>query len=705
MGRPGRKREMTVSTMPSRHVEHRDDIDGLRAVAVLLVVAFHAAPTLLPGGFIGVDIFFVISGYLITGNILKDLERGSFSYLEFYARRCRRIIPALALVLAAVWLLGWAVLFSDEFRTLGRATVAGATFTTNIGLWRESGYFDRAAELKPLLHLWSLGVEEQFYLLWPPLLVCAYRSRWNVRGIMIALVAASFTANVAMVAHHQIAAFYLLPTRLWELLVGAVLVQIERSRARDASWRSRQPDGARGEGRMHEAFAWLMLAATLVTALLLTGASAFPGWWAAVPTAATCVLIASPRRRLNDVVLSSPVLVFVGLISYPLYLWHWPLLSLERIVEQREPSALIKLTTIVVSIAVAWVTKALVETPLRERIFAFGRSRRLMWACVVSMVVSLSALASAGELSWARQPFLSRVRSSQLADIDRLRKLDDAFPRCTGSLARGNGLSWCFTSAPGDPQIAIFGDSHGYYLLPGFADEYRSRSATVLVIGHTACPPLLNVQTFLEGASDQCVAANALALELLTAQRSIHTVVLSSLGPYYFSGQSFAADHRGAFDASRVVLAPAAGTGVWSSSKAALFAHGLSDMVERLQAAGKQVIFWLDVPELDFRPEECVDERPVHLTPKHVRTPCAVGREDVRARQAAYRAMIRGVVAAHPAMRVFDTVPYLCGDAWCSAVRDGRFLYRDSHHLSVFGSDYLAHEFDQWIEASGEPVR
>src|SRR5436190_5181032 len=205
---------------------YRPDIDGLRAIAVGVVVAFHAFPEVLPGGFVGVDVFFVISGFLISGIILSALRTESFSFRQFYARRIRRIFPALSIVLAAVLVMGWFSLFADDYAALGRQVVSGAVFSSNLLLWHESSYFDIAAELKPLLHLWSLGIEEQFYIVWPLLLFVVAkwgRAQWP---FMLAIAGASFAANVAFIDSHPTATFYLPQARLWELAVGGILAYV-----------------------------------------------------------------------------------------------------------------------------------------------------------------------------------------------------------------------------------------------------------------------------------------------------------------------------------------------------------------------------------------------------------------------------------------------------------------------------------------------
>ncbi len=204
-------------------VKYRPDVDGLRAVAVIAVVAFHAFPGLARGGFVGVDVFFVISGYLISGIILGALEQERFSFADFYARRIRRIFPSLAVVLAASYAVGWFVLFADDYKQLSRHIAAGVAFVSNFVLWDESGYFDDAGETKPLQHLWSLGIEEQFYLAWPTLLVLAWRMRVHPLGPAAFLLASSFLLNVKEIRWDLVGTFYSPFTRLWELLIGAVL--------------------------------------------------------------------------------------------------------------------------------------------------------------------------------------------------------------------------------------------------------------------------------------------------------------------------------------------------------------------------------------------------------------------------------------------------------------------------------------------------
>ena len=281
--------------MTDRAAHYRPDIDGLRAVAVAVVVAYHAFPLLLPGGFVGVDVFFVISGYLISGIILGALGEGRFSFAHFYARRMRRIFPALAVVLAAVLIGGWFVLYADDYQRLGRHVAAGAAFASNFVLWRESSYFDTAVELKPLLHLWSLGIEEQFYLAWPLMLVFASRWRRGPLALTLAIGTASFLIAIWTVRIDRTPAFYAPWNRFWELLAGATLACIEA----DA--------GLRGFLARSTARPWvpnvLAIAGTLMIAagvILIDSTRVFPGLWVLLPVAGTFfLLVAGDRAWVN----------------------------------------------------------------------------------------------------------------------------------------------------------------------------------------------------------------------------------------------------------------------------------------------------------------------------------------------------------------------------------------------------------------------
>lgn len=367
--------ERLVANPSTARKNYRPDIDGLRAISVAFVVAYHAFPGMLKGGFIGVDVFFVISGYLITSIIIEGIGNGSFSFAGFYARRLRRIFPALIVVMAACLAAGWLFLLSDEYRLLGKHIAAGAAFISNLIYIRESGYFDVAARRKVLLHLWSLGVEEQYYIFWPAIVYAAYRSRM-LGTATAAIIVGSFLYNLHSVATYPPDAFYSPLSRAWELLAGAMLAHAQ------LRWRE---EGAEASGRFGAAdwLAALGMILLVYSALSLSSASKFPGWAALEPVSGTVLIIASgPQAWINRTVLANPVLVFLGLISYPLYLWHWPLLVFAADIDSGL-SALVRLFIVAASIFAAWLTHILVEKPIRFHKAAAGRPLILAGAMIV----------------------------------------------------------------------------------------------------------------------------------------------------------------------------------------------------------------------------------------------------------------------------------------------------------------------------------
>src|SRR5215471_5754383 len=367
---------------------YRADIDGMRAVAIIVVVLFHAFPTKVHGGFVGVDIFFVISGYLISGIILRSVAAGGFDFLLFYARRVKRLFPALALVFAASLAFGWFALFPEELKHLGQHMAAGAAFVGNFLLWTEAGYFDSASELKPLLHLWSLAIEEQFYLIFPLTIWAMWRARIRTLPVLVVLILISFTLNVIIVAIDPVAAFFLPHTRFWELLAGALLAALEISRGARA-----EPDARRWK----ELWSSLGLLLVVAAAFGINRNKAFPGFWALFPVVGTWLLIWSgPDTWVSRKILAVRPMVWIGSISYPLYLWHWPLFSFARIVASDTPSPEARTALEACSVALAWLTYRFVERPIRLGPTSALKVGSLCFLVSVAGIVGYVAYANGG---------------------------------------------------------------------------------------------------------------------------------------------------------------------------------------------------------------------------------------------------------------------------------------------------------------------
>ena len=375
---------------------YRPDIDGLRGVAVLAVVGFHAYPDYFPGGFVGVDVFFVISGFLISSIILRQLRRSRFTLADFYARRIRRIFPALLIVLVACLIFGWFALLPDELEHLGKHTAAAATFVSNFALWRESGYFDRAAELKPLLHLWSLGIEEQFYLVWPMLLLLLWKRRHNLAITIAFLTTASFALSVAIGQEKQIANFYFPFSRFWELGLGCLLAVVKESPGSMTQWLREEvrwfsKDHAQAPGRRDLSLPSWAHSVLPVVGIGLIGAAiflfdrhtTFPGWATLLPTVgAMCVIWARGDSWFQRRIVACAGLVLIGVISYPLYLWHWPLLSFAAILESGTPESSVRVAAVLLSFVLAWLTFKFFEHPIRAR-----RSTRVTWTLAGALAI------------------------------------------------------------------------------------------------------------------------------------------------------------------------------------------------------------------------------------------------------------------------------------------------------------------------------
>ncbi len=421
---------MTRTTAPLSHPKYRPDIDGLRAVAVLSVVAFHAFPEVLRGGFIGVDVFFVISGFLISTILYENLERGSFSFAGFYARRARRIFPALAIVLLASLGFGWLVLLPDELNQLGKHLLAGAGFVSNLVLWGEAGYFDAAADTKPLLHLWSLGIEEQFYIVWPVLLWAAWRLKWSLPVLGLLAAAASFALNVASVRADPVATFYSPLTRFWELLCGALL-------AWHVLRRDRVPAAGGDMAGLRTLGAWAGLLLLAAGFGALHKGVRFPGWWALVPVLGTVLVIwAGPDAWPNRRLLSLRPVVWFGLVSFPLYLWHWPILSYARIIQFDVPSVRTRIVAVLVAILLAWLTVRFVERPVR-----FGSRQALAKVAVPSLAMLAIAAVGWGVLR---------------TDFTGSRSVDTLAIQRKGAHAIGPSLAWF----RGKDDWLFLGDAH-----------------------------------------------------------------------------------------------------------------------------------------------------------------------------------------------------------------------------------------------------
>jgi len=643
---------------------YRPDIDGLRAIAVLAVVGFHAFPDAVPGGFAGVDVFFVVSGFLITGLILSDLGQGRFSIAGFYARRIRRIFPALILVLAAAWVAGWFLLLPDEYRQLGKHVAAGAGFVSNFVLWGEAGYFDELAAIKPLLHLWSLGIEEQFYIAWPLLLWLGWKRRAALLPATLLIGAASFGVNLATVGGDSVAAFYSPLSRFFELSAGSALAVLNfQGRAG-----SRPRDGAAIAGV-------LLVAAGLA---LLDRNRLFPGGWALLPVGGTfLIILAGPQAWLNRTLLSRRELVWLGLISYPLYLWHWPLLAFARIVEREEPAPAMRAAMVLGSVVLAWLTYALVEKPVR---LAPLRRERIAVLCALMLALGIAGFAVYRSGGVPSRSIGESARHIQAQAEWRYW----SSPDCVAL----HGAEPCQASSA-HPRYMILGDSHANHLFPGIAQAEPPFD----VVQAGTCPPLEGVRLHVQKNQDKHPCAGTDFVELnkriLERNPTIKTVILAALWRNALTGELVNARERGIWGGLKLV--PASGDAAGRTGRD-LTLEGLSRTIESLRARGLRVVLVRDTPDIGAELVEYCK-----LTPRFNPRDCAMPRREYLDYRRQEDEFLRDLLKKFPDLAVFDPIDSFCDQDRCYLMRDGVLLFRDNHHLSVNGSKHLARDLKRWM--------
>lgn len=591
---------------------YRPDIDGLRAIAVLSVLVFHAFPSALPGGFVGVDIFFVISGFLITDIVWRELHTGRFSFSNFYARRVRRIFPALITVLLACIGFGWWVLFEDEYKQLGNHTLSASVFLSNFILRRESGYFDTAAELKPLLHLWSLAVEEQFYIFWPAILlgICRFFKRPAVW--LLALGSLSLGWNIYLGLTNPVHDFYSPFSRFWEPMAGG-LVAIYWPKFLEKT----NPQIQRHLGRIG-------IALLLASLVICQWATVYPSGWALLPVMGALCFIASRGQLagLQRAVTHWSVL-WVGEISYALYLWHWPILSFAHIIEGQKPGVNWRLAGLALSFVLAGLTTHLIERQFRHR----APTRRM----VVSLLLLMTFTGTAG-LAIKNS---DGVPGRSLSGPDYI--LHD------GSIGHDEFLQdsakqEAISRAKGPADMALFGDSHAQHLFLGLSEAMPERNLTVFGVGGLPIP-----------ANPQAKEA----LQQLVKDSAIRTVLMVAVWN------------------SRIEKLPA---GVD-------FTAELAESVRTLQAAGKQVVLLDDVFEFDFEPQRCKFARPLSGG-----TLCGVTREAYERQTEKYLPQLLNVHKQFPSVSMIRYGDVFCDTQTCSMLSDDRMAYRDKNHLNTLGS-------------------
>jgi len=646
-------------------IVYRPDIDGLRAVAIVPVVLFHAGFALWGGGFVGVDVFFVISGYLIASFILAEIHSGKFSVGNFYLRRIRRIFPALFTMMAASAAIGLLLLTPHAFRRLGESIAATALFSSNFLFWFQSGYFATPLEERPLLHTWSLGVEEQFYLAFPIFLMLLCRffpTRLVVATLTLCVV--SFGINVLTFKTHSSFAFFLAPSRIWELFIGVLLAVGALAPPRSSQWSE---------------------AAGLMGAVLIGYAifgfsqfTAFPGFAALAPTLGAALIIWAGMSGKGSVtrLLSRPAAVLVGKISYSLYLWHFPLLGFAAYVSIGGASLSMRLTMIALSVILAFASWIYIERPVREGHGIFGQ-REVVFGLATAAIALFGGF---GVITHFANGFPGRIdeASRQIAAAER-----DINPDRGSCLQLDAEIDIakrppCAFGASGAPiEFALWGDSHAESLRAAFDIAAKKAGRAGIFFGNAGCIPELGIKR----DNGNCDRVNEAIVARLVSLSSIHTVILAGRWGLWAEG----APYKG--EAGPPILLTLS-SGAPIDSHAGLSA-GLQAAIVKLKAAGKRVWMVGPIPEIGYDVPRTLYLDLLGIPQIEIR-PSAREFNERQSFVFALSARLRkdyGVETVWPHQ-------YLCDADFCEIQKDGRPLYIDDQHLTRAAAISMAPIFD-----------
>ena len=622
-------------------MNNRADIDGLRGLAVLFVLLYHFFPKIYPAGFLGVDIFFCISGFLITSLIIRQHQHGKFSFLDFYQRRIRRIFPALTLVLISAFGLGWILLDAEEFTGLCKSLFSAAVMTANFKAAGDVQYFSMARDVQPLLHLWSISIEEQFYLLWPFLLVLALRRKWPVGILTMALVVVFFFWSLQSSIHDPRRFYFFTQARIWEILFGC-FVAIIKSTDQFSSLKRILEDKKR----------WLSysgLGLLLFTLGLVLRLENFSIAWAFVPVLGTALLLLADASGFQSSILSCRWLRGLGLISYSLYLWHWMVFSFARISLGEFPNLKIRFVLIGLSLMLAYLSYRFVETPARRVV-------NLKVISVFAILLLLTGLL--GMLGQRYKGFENRAAAQffQSTTIRYVLFRKTACPR----VSEEQKNFFCYSDNLSQSNAAIIGDSHAADKYVGLSEQESSYRWTWL--GYDSCPPSLGFVT--DDPDTDCTGRFESVARFLGQQKQLRLVVLSYFG-YYYQGKP-------------------------TREQIESFRQGLEKMITILEEQKKKIVLVVDRPMLQNEPRDCFRSGKLEG--------CERPFFEVRKLMTPNMEMAIAIKERHPSVEIYNPIGFFCPEMKCRYRIGHQFIFGDLHHLTLEGSRLYAQDFLAWLK-------
>lgn len=655
--------------------DHRPEIDGLRAVAIAPVVLFHAGLPGFEGGYVGVDVFFVISGFLITGILLRAMEAERFSLLDFYERRVRRIFPALFAVLGASSICAAWLLFPEELTNFGKSLFSTSLFYANYHFMHDTGYFAAPAESKPLLHMWSLAVEEQYYVLFPLYLYVAMRwCRGQMFGLTIVILMASLAYSIWLMTKAPDQAFYSAPARAWELMVGSVLAMLLR----------RKPQvGVRGAGIV--ASSGLLL--IVLPVVFYSEATPFPGAMAIPPVLGTALVLYATAVEGNAVagVLRVAPMRYLGLVSYSLYLWHWPVFVLYKVYAIEPLTSVQRTAMLLGTLLLAVLSWRFIEQPFRKR--AHDR-RAVVKKVLAAGFATLCIGVGVGALLALGSGFPERF-SPEINRVLAVREDEPLAVDCQPfDPGRQGDLNLCrigdYESV--EPSFLVWGDSHGEALLPAMSAAARQAGMSGLAYVRGGCAALLGVRQVLSGYDDCHETAEKL-MGFLADHPELRRVVLASRWALYAMGHRF-----GSEPGHTVFIIDADGQRPSLATNQDVFERGVSRTLERLAGMGREVAVVTQVPEAEYRIPLAMARaehlaRNVELAPRYL---------DYQARQAYVNDLWESQLPRYGGALIRPE-QLLCEGEHCEIEQNALPIYRDSNHLTRTGALLLSPIFSQFF--------
>jgi len=648
---------------------HRREVDGLRALAVVPVLLFHAGYSTFKGGFVGVDVFFVISGFLISSIILREAENDRFSMLAFYERRARRILPALYLVLLVSIIGGWFVMSPWQMKTLMESVLAVSLFASNFYFWRTTDYFAQPAEESPLLHTWSLAVEEQFYIFFPPLLVLLWRRGRTLTWIALTVIA---IVSIGLAEWgwrtHPVSNFYLAPGRIWELVAGAMLaiVSLEGS------------IGSRVTSTVRQIASLVGVALIMIPVFVFDTATPFPSFYALVPVVGTMLVIGfAVEGTFVCTVLATKFFVAIGLISYSLYLWHQPIFALARVASISELSPLQYGGLILAAVVMAVISWRFVEAPFRDR-KRVGSKGIAQFSAVTTFAFLL-----VGVIGWRTDAISGRVKFP-----DGLAQSFNMTPRsfeCFDILhAHDRPSGWeCPIGTPSTekPDFFVFGDSHAMTFLPAleaYAGQSGERGEFTAFAG---CAPLLQTRLLRRRGQDErdCAALGVRVFEYAKT-RGIGTVILIARWTYFTDGDYKGRDlnHLGSVDNDESSVA----------RTRKVFADGVDATIAAYAAAKIHLVIVEQVPMQRLEPKTIYYKALNSRDPSSTLRELSVTRAE-RSRIGAYVTSVFDKYRNDPRVTLVNFDNELCDAEVCPVGTLTESYFSDDDHLSIVGAKHV----------------